>query len=126
MDYAEIVAVVIELIADTGRSVVFEQLAATPADAAKPWKGPAAPTVGASLTTLATFVPPSGTDFGNGFVSQELLARADQVCLVAPDAAFDMALCTSITDAGSRWRVEWVQTLKPGDTVLLHAVGVCR
>lgn len=126
MDYEELLAVVLELIADTGRSVTFELLDATAADASKPWRGAGTPAVAASVTTPATFVPPAGSGLGGSFVSEELLKKADQVCLVAPSDTFDIATSTSIQDGGTRWRVEWVQALKPADVALLYAVGVKR
>lgn len=126
IDYAKILKTVIRLIEGSGRLCTFEALSATPADAAKPWKGPGAPTLASSVVTKATFVPPSGADFGKGMISDEMLRRCSQVCLVPPSTVFDMNTCTSITDGAVRWRVVWAQELKPGDVSLLFAFGVER
>jgi hypothetical protein len=127
MDYAELLATAQELIADAGRVVTFERLAAGAPSAAQPWKGAGTPTVEASAQAAAVFVPVSGHDLGGLAVSKELLARCEEVCMTAPAGdGFDMQRCTSIADGGTRWRVTWVQTLKPGDTVVLYALGVAR
>lgn len=124
--YDELLPVVVELIDETGRVVTFERLTATPADASKPWRGPAAPTAAATKDLKATFVPPSGTEFGKDWISSDLLARCEQVCLVAPDAMFDLNGCTSILDGAVRWAVQWIYALRPGDINMLFAVGVKR
>lgn len=125
MDYAEILAIAVELIDDAGRDVVMQQLSATAADANKPWKGPGTATVASSVNTKACFVPPSGTDFGREFFDSELLKRCEQVALVAGNAT-DLSAFTTILDNNQRWKIEWVQELKPGDTTVLYAFGVKR
>jgi len=124
VDYAELLVTVRELIAGTGRSVVFEQMNTEGADASKPWK----PELGAavSTTSFATFVPPDGTGLGFETVDEELFKRAKQVCLVAPHATADLTATTVIVDGGIRWRVEWMTKLAPGDTGLLLAFGVAQ
>lgn len=127
MDYAELVTVVQELIADTGRACRFEVLSSEPADPAAPWDGPATPTVERQMNAPATFVPAAGAELGLEFIATDLLKKAQQVCLVAPHpAALALDKCTSVFDAQTRWRVEWVQVLRPGSTVLLYALGVTR
>lgn len=126
MNYAALVATVRRLIDGTGRVVTFETLSGTPADAARPWRGPAAPTVASSAQQRATFVPAAGTDFGKDWMKDDLLQRCQQVCLTYPATGYDINDCTSIADGGLRWRVDWVQVLKPADTELLFAVGVSR
>lgn len=126
MDYAELLAVVRELIADTGRTVTFEVLSADPVDSSKPWKGAGEPTAAATVAAPATFVPAVGGGLGEELVSDDLLSRAEQICLVAPNDALDLANCTSVLDNGVRWRAAWVHVLKPGDTAMLYVVGVAR
>lgn len=123
IDYAEIVDVVKELIDGTGRQVTLQRLSTTAADASKPWKGAGTPTVAASVTLSATFVPASGEGFGKELVSEELLRKASQICLVAPDGT-DLSAYNKILDGGTLYGVAWVHCLKPGDTVLLWAFGV--
>lgn len=123
MDYAELIAVAKELIADTGREVTFERLTAVPQDINKPWKGAAAPAVLTSATLPATFVPAAGSGFGRELVAEELLARTSQICLVAP-AEFDLATANRVLDGGVAWGVLWVHALRPGADVALWAIGV--
>lgn len=127
LDYAPILAEAQQLIRDTGRLTTFERLSAAPADPARPWRGPAAPAVANSVSAMATFVPAQGADLGRMGISEQLLARVEQVALVAPDpSGFDFAAATSATDSSVRWRVDWVQTLRPGGTTLLYAMGMKR
>jgi hypothetical protein len=126
MDYAGILEDVIALIADTGRSTTFQTLSGVPVDSTKPWKGAGAPTVLSSLTTIATFVPPAGVDFGKSLISEEMLSRVEQVCLVAPSASYAIGGSHAVLDGSVRWRVAWAQELKPGDVSMLFALGLCR
>jgi hypothetical protein len=126
-DYAEVLTDVVSLIADTGRVVTFAKLVPTAADAATPWKGPGEPTLGDSMDRAATFVPASGTGLGKALVSEELLKRAEQICLVAPaDGTLVIEQCHVIIDGGVRWGIVWVETLRPGGTAVLYVVGVKR
>lgn len=127
VDYDEFIALAQELIAEAGRPVTFQVLSATPADANKPWKGPAAPTVGSSKDAPAVFLPPSGQDLGIMTLSAEMLARTQQVCLVAATAdAFDFGVVNALLDGGVRWGVQWVSTLAPGPKAVFYALGVAR
>lgn len=123
IDYAELVAVAQELIEGTGREVTFQKLSATAADTNKPWRGAATPTVESAADLIATFVPATGGGMGRELVSEEMLKRVDQVCLVAP-SAYDMEDFNTVVDGGVTWGVEWVYQLKPGSTVLLWVLGV--
>lgn len=126
-DYTDIVSVAQELIADFGRTATFEQLSSTAADPAKPWRGPAAPTVASSKAAPAAFVPASGSDLGKDLVSEELLKSVEQVCLVAPAAdSFAFDLCDSVQDGGVRWAVKWGQVLAPGPVPVLYLLGLSR
>jgi hypothetical protein len=122
IDYAELVGIVRELIAGTGRVVTFGKLSETTADVAKPWKPSGAAT---TVDAPATFVPVSSAqDLGLSITDDELSRRASQVCLVAPHATAVLQDFHTIHDAGVQWRIEWVHVLKPGDTALLLAMGV--
>ncbi len=124
IDYAELVATVRELIAGTGRTVTFGKLSAAAGDSAKPWKPTGAPT---TVDTPATFVPVSSAqDLGLMIKDDELSKRISQVCLVAPHEVQDLQTFNTITDGGTKWRIEWVSVLKPGDTALLLAMGVAQ
>lgn len=126
MNYDKLLATVVRLIASTGRVVTFEQLTGEAIDSSKPWRGAGEPTRGLSDDQVATFVPPSGLDFGKEFLQAEQLKRCEQVCLTAPSTVFDLSDCTCIVDGAVRWAIVWVQELKPADTTLLFAIGVKR
>ncbi len=124
-DYTESVQLAQELIAENGRYVTLQMLAATAADAAKPWKGAGTPTVAQTKAVPAVFVPASGSGLGRDIVKEELLDRVEQVALVAPT---DVSLegFHVILDDGVRWNIDWAQVLKPGATVVLYVFGVKR
>ena len=126
-DYLELVPDIQDLIDDNGRLVSFVRIATTAADALKPWKK-AALTTGNTVTTRvpACFVPPSGMQLGSLGVTDDMLKRVDQVCLVAPHNSVDLSNSQKLIDGGLSWAIEWVETLKPGDVVLLYAFGVKR
>jgi len=126
MDYARAQALALRLIQKNGKNVTFQRLDATAADPAKPWKGPGTPTVAATANTVAVSLPHASlVDLGFFSQDDEMLKRAEQVLLV-PGGATDLEPFTNILEAGVRWRIEWVRTLKPADTVVLYAFGVCR
>jgi hypothetical protein len=121
----DFVALAQRLIASRGRACTLVKLAATAANPAKPWNGPGVPTEQERVDVVACFVPPSGTDLGRGFITEEQLKRCDQVALVAPGEQ-DYAAFGVLEDEAVRWKIEWVQVLKPGPLVLLYALGVKR
>ncbi len=122
VDYTELVTVARSLIEGTGRQVTFQKLSTSPIDPSKPWNGPGVPTVQSSAVLFATFVPAGGGGFGREFVSEEMLRRVDQVCLVAPNSN-NMSEFNTVIDTAT-WGIEWVHELKPGSTTLLWAIGV--
>jgi hypothetical protein len=126
MDYPKLAATALRLIAATGRVVTFERLVSEPADPSKPWRGAQEQGVDATLSQAATFVPPTGAGLGKETVTPEMLARVQQVCLVGPNATFDLNRTTAIVDGGVKWMVDWVYELKPADVSLLFAIGVKR
>jgi hypothetical protein len=122
IDYETLVLTVRELIAGTGRTVTFGTLSSAASDASKPWKPTGAPV---TTDSPATFVPiSSATELGLAIVDDELLRRAEQVCIVAPHETVDLSLSNTILDNSLTWRVEWVSVLKPGDATLLLAFGI--
>lgn len=114
-----------------GRQVTFIKVATTPSDTSAPWRGSDDPrTVPADSEQLfAVFVPVAGSALGLRYTSEELVKRAEQVALVAPGSSFtkDLEDFDEILDSdGSRWRIEFVETLKPADVAVMHSVGVRR
>lgn len=124
MNYVKLAATAQRLIDKTGRMTTLQRLSSKPEDEDKPWKGPGSPTVIQTKELKATFVPASG-GLGRDLVDEELLKRVDQVALIAP-SDIDLEAFNLILDGGSQWRVEWIQTLRPADIVLLYIFGVKR
>lgn len=124
MDFARAVALAQRLINKNGRSVTIQRLDATAADSNKPWRGAGEPTVAQEVPQKAVFLPSSGTDLGGLVTDDELLKRAEQVCLVAGDT--DLTGFNIISDDSIKWKIEWIQVLKPADVIVLYAIGVKR
>jgi hypothetical protein len=126
MDYARAQALAQRLIAKNGKAITFQRLDATPADPEKPWKGPGEPIVAATHDTVAVSLPHASlVDLGFHAVDDELLKRTEQVLLV-PGGAVDLEPFTNTLEAGVRWRIEWVRTLRPATVTVLYAFGVKR
>ena len=132
IDYNAMAAVAEQLIDENGREITIFRFDQTFTDSAKPWKGPTDPrgTPDETATLNAVFVPISGAaSLGMKTLDQDLLKRTEQVCLIAPGVTsvpFDLATANEIIDGGVNSKVTFVETLKPGDTVLLYYVGVSR
>ena len=124
-DYTEFVTLAQEIIADNGRDVTIQLLSSTPANAATPWRGPATPTVQTQRTVKAVFVPSQGTNLGIDVVSDELLRRVEEVCLIAP-TDIELQGFTRIVDGGVNYTIDWVQVLKPGPLIVLYFFGIKR
>jgi len=130
--YTELAADAKTLIEGTGRSVTFNRFDQSPANASKPWEGPADPigTPDATATIYGTFVPPTdGRLLGLGGVDEDLLKRSEQICIVAPGTTsppFDLLTANQVVDGTTKWKVTFTQTLKPGDVVLLYFIGVAK
>ncbi len=129
-DYTEIAVLAQGLIDENGRLVTFNRRKQEAADPAKPWRGPGDPSAVPDATNevRAVFVGVNRSTpaLGLEFVSEELLKRAEECCLVGPTASFDLATADELVDGTTHWKIEFVQVLKPGDTVLLYAVGLKR
>lgn len=126
MNYARAVAFAQKLIGKNGRLVTMQRLDATAADADKPWKGPGVPTVAQSVDTKAVFLPHTGQDdLGKFLVDAELLKRAEQVVIVAAGTD-DLEPFNQLSDTGVVWLIDWIRTLRPGDTSILYAIGLKR
>lgn len=125
MDYASILIDATAAIADTGRSVTLIRLSSVATDPAKPWNGPASPTVAESYSLMATFVPAWGYTFGTYGVTEEMLKRVNEIAMIASDGT-SLERFSAIEDNGERYAIEWYQRLSPGDTALLYLFGIKR
>lgn len=124
-DYSKFVALAQRLIAARGRVVTMRQLGAAMSDPSKPWAGTGTPQVITDVNGVkAVFLPVSGSNLTSVVTDEELLKRVTDVALVAPHEQ-DLSKMTTIVD-GQEKRIEWVQVLKPGDTVCLYVFGMKR
>ncbi len=131
--YDEMAECAEELISETGRTIQIIKFSETPDDSNAPWDGPTTPrlTPEKDVTTVATFVhPTSVSQLGKSTVSDDLKARSEQICLIAPGISTipdDLATFTEIIDDDTtRWNITGVETLRPGSKTLLYFVGVKR
>ncbi len=130
IDYSVMSALAQTLIAANGRAVTFVKQDRTPADAAVPWRGAAAPTATPGATELAgsaVFVPPSSVaSLGMSTKASDLVKRSEAIMMVGlgPTATADLSDYDEVVDGASRWRIVGVEKLAPGSTTLLYYVGV--
>lgn len=127
VDYATLATVAKTLLDDAGREISVVRLDQTAADAAKPWRGSAAPRGNGATTVTgrAAFVPLGGSDLGITFKAEE---PAAEVCLfpAEDDDDEELELFDEIIDGSTRWRIIETQILQPGDTRLLYFFLVAR
>lgn len=138
-DYSEITAVIDELLPEFGRPVTILKTPRTPANAAEPWKGPAAwndasPPSGHKVSGIsALWVSGDATNL----VSQNpvgefrdslegLIRRGSSGFLVSGTVAADLTQFDRIDDGGQLWKIDAVNVLKPGPTVLLYGLEVSQ
>lgn len=126
MDYVRLAALAKRLIEANGRTVTFNRLAVS-ADPAKPWRTDA-PVVDSSSTQKAAFVSLSARHLGIELTQDQLELRADQMLLAGFSTVdgFDMLRVNQIVDGTETFVVQWVQTIKPGDTAVFFAYGIKR
>lgn len=112
------------LIAKHGRDTFFEIISAVKADPTRPWRGTdAQPTILGPFK--AAYVPFRGFTFGSEYTDTQLFKECDEVCLCAGGQG-DLETAHMLVDDGIRFKIEWVQRLKPGDQKILYALGVTR
>lgn len=122
-DYQEVITVAKELILEFGRTANYQILSSTAADPSKPWDGPGTPVVSVDIPAPSVFVPSSGNGLGKDLATEDLLKKVKQVALVSPvDDRIEK--CHQIVDGGITYKIEWVQTLKPANEIVLFVVGV--
>lgn len=132
VDYARAQATARRLIRGSGRPVDFVKLKTTLADASKPLDGPAADTAEDPENRLAgvyaTFVPlASNVMLGVTSAMVELIKTSEQMALVeVPEGGQDIRDYHVIVDGNVRYKVDRIEALRPGDTMLMYYVGVTR
>lgn len=138
-DYAALASDMITRAAARGlaRAVTLRRLAVTPPDPDKPWRGPVEPREPApvrpadsppliTLDVIASFVDPSSArELGLRIETTDWLRRATQIAIIASPE--DLSGYSELVDAaGQVWRIVGCSTLAPGETRILHFLGVSR
>lgn len=128
VDFVKVAATAKRLVEANGRSVTLYKDSRTPADSAKPWRGPDDSSTEESDTVIAAFVPPRGT-FLSGFFrdnDSNLVRDLNQIALVAASSASgkDLTKYDSLLDGDRTWKIRLVERLRPGGTDILWVLGL--
>lgn len=128
-DYSELTEVVDELIPEFGRSITLMRPSTESADAAEPWKEPetfsfSGATSDQKVTTTAVWVGEGETEFRE--IAGGLIRRGAAGFLIPGTVNKPIEKFVTIDDGGEIWKIEKVNELKPGGTVLLYGVEVSR
>lgn len=129
VDTANVIQTAQRLITANGRSVTFVNFSSTLQNSSRPWLGAADPraTPDNTLTVDAVFVEPSSAvRLGLSQEASDLVKNSEQIMIVSPGATADLSIYQEVDDDSVRWKIEAVETLKPGAAVLLAFVGVKR
>jgi hypothetical protein len=126
VDYVRLQGTALRLIAKNGTTYTYERLSAGPADAAKPWDGPATASLVAESVNLATVMVSPGAMLGMRLVSEDLLTRAEQVLLTCvPEGGSDLGdFHQAYRPNEAKYQFQWVERLRPAGPTLLYIIGV--
>lgn len=124
-NYTRLAATAERLIEGAGRSITFYKRTTTPADPAKPWRGPADSTEDEGETTVATvigvYVTPSDSELGQLMEALNLVKRRGSRFLVAAlSTTEDLTTYQYIKDGTQIYAIEKADLLKPGGVALLY------
>ena len=129
-DYSAQIATAKRLIRLMGRQVTLELLSAGPADAAKPWRGPAAEDlVASSVQVYAAAVPPSGAAaLGLSAKSNDMVKDLEQILIAEPgeDDPENLETYHRVLEGDVVWRILFVEKLRPAEQTILYFVGIGR
>lgn len=138
-DHTDFLELARELIADDGRQVTFIKLTDVVADNSKPWRGPGAPAILASVTTFAVFLPDGtlgtlglGGGFGTFNTDDDLFKSSEEILLVAPPTTgenltdFHLVVDGATATTDNARKINLSKELRPADLTVLYAMGVSR
>lgn len=125
-DYASVVRDAQQLIREFGRDVTFILSNRTPADAAKPWRTPAASST--RFEDIRVAIVPTEIDDGPATLTRE---PKTATCYLAAGAitgfptGFTEEDLDSVEDAdGTLWRIKRCQKIAPGSVAVLYVMGL--
>lgn len=124
LSYTKLATTVATLMARYGRSVNLVKFDDTPDDSAKPWGENTDQRTAATVTgAYAVSVPPETIEeLGLKFKDESLAKRASAIFLIEPGSV-DLATYDEIRDGTTEYKIEEIDKLQPGATVLLWYVG---
>lgn len=130
-DYARLQATALRLITKNGKTVNVKKLATTPADAAKPWRGPTnnrSPY--AAETDVKVVELGANTElaaYGLSISKADIPDKVDGFFLIALSPGTpDLSDYNELWDGTTRYTIEMMMAVKPANTVVLWVAGVCR
>jgi len=128
-DYSEITAVADRLISEFGRSITLFRPSTVSATSSEPWKEPetfsfAAATSDQKAVVDAVWIGAGETEFRE--VSGGLIRRGAAGFLISGTVNRPVEKFVAIDDGGELWKIQKVEVLKPGETVLLYGVEVTK
>lgn len=119
-DHAKFVALANKLIAKHGRTITIARDGVDP-DA--PEWGPQEPVREWEHDVIAVNLPATGSGLGSIVNNKELLSRVSSVWMIYPVEGCDLTKMTTIVDRTVTLRVDWVESLQPGDQLIMYVVG---
>ena len=130
-DYASLADAARRLVIEYGRNMFVIKFDSTVADSSKPWEGPPNPRAG---TVVSTAVPGISIGVGEGIKlgivvkDSDLSKQTEQILILAPGSELQLNLedYNEVQDQSTRWRVVWVEKLRPATLTLLYFMGVKR
>jgi len=129
-DYNKIAETALKLIKESGRQVTFLKFDDTPDNAAKPWaKNTDLRTGSASVSTKLFAISVHPTDInvlGIRIRNEDLMSNLREILIVAPGKDFqgDLAEYQELDDGTHRFRISFMERLKPANTTVLWYAGV--
>jgi hypothetical protein len=134
--YSTLVQVADSLLDRFGRTVKLFKFERTPVNAGQPWNGPAtfnssSPPVGCLIENVkAAFVGDGANLISRGAsdtaqqLTGDLRKSRSTGFLVSGSVSQDLRAFDAVEDGGKLYRITKVNTLQPGDTILLYGIEV--
>ncbi len=128
-DYTKTAATALRLIEDKGREITFLKFDDTPDDLAKPWAKNANLRIGpasVSTTLFATSVHPTDINvLGVRIRDNDLMKQLREILIIAPGTfQGDLKEYQELDDGDRRFRITFMEQLKPANITILWYAGV--
>jgi hypothetical protein len=125
-DYSALALTAQRLVQDAGRQITLVKVGKVSANTNKPWLGPSQSVEAnpdATISAYGVAVDP-GSGLGAFSRDEDMLKKFDRIYIVASTADFDGY--EAILDTNVTWRIDAMEKLAPGPTILLYYFGVSR